>query len=91
MSQVMNAKDMIDLFYDEGRSFIVNGEYEKGHAIQQVGSWINNVFHGRSPSEYLPQVMGFLDTEYERAYSPEEKDGYALGKELLTMIMEDVL
>lgn len=86
----MNAKDLIDLFYDEARSLRNDGAYEKAQAVEQIGSWVNNVFHGKHPKQYVPEVIDLVESVLRWDLSDEEREGYLYGKEFLDMLLEDL-
>ena len=86
----MNAKDLIDLFYDEARSLRNDDAYEKAQAVEQIGSWVNNVFHGKHPKQYVPEVIDLVESVLRWDLSDEEREGYLYGKEFLDMLLEEL-
>lgn len=98
----MNMREIIDFFYDEARAAREGNEYTKpkyakAQAIENVGSMINNVFHGKTIHQWLPNVhMSFMNTMLELDSNPvknsmdeEEIEGYKYALEMLTLIADD--
>ena len=98
----MNMREIIDFFYDEARSAREGNEYTKSkyakaQAIETVGSMINNVFHGKTINDWLPNVHNsFMNTLLDLESNPvknsmveEEIEGYKYALEMLTLIADD--
>lgn len=88
--KTMNMRNIIDLFYDEASNLRDDDKMLEAFSLEEVGSMINNLFHGRTIQDWLPQVYSiFKDNLRLDSLEAEQRTGYELGIEYLKLIGDE--
>lgn len=86
----MNNREIINIFYDEASELREKDLFWEAAGIEAVGSMVNNLFHGRAISDWLPAVYNSMnEAKSLPSHNTEEVAGYEMGIEYLRMLAED--
>lgn len=93
----MNMREIINFFYDEASLCREKNEYAKAQSIEDAGSMINNIFHGKEVNQWLPVVHNSIMSNMASLISKKRKDsidkeeikGYQYALDMLDLIADE--